>query len=161
MEKNTALFIITLALLYGIYNSVQGVKHAAPSISYTTQHPHNANDHSLLRTTETAVKLDTPGYTYDYIRHVIKHGSNSLGFPGGVMEGGYIGEEDAPGVACYVLHLSGKACPAGTESKDAHLFFSSNCAGCHGNDGRGLNGKYPDLTRPTLLGIERLRERLR
>ena len=71
------------------------------------------------------------------------------------MEGGYIAEEDIPKVACYVLKLSGKTCPAGTEAADAHLIFSSVCAGCHGNDGRGIHGTYPDLTRPVLLGLER------
>jgi len=161
MEKYAALFTITLVIVYGIYNAGRGVKHAAPSQPKNTPYTQHTKHHPVSHATEELAKLDTPEYAYDYIRSVIKHGSNSLGFPGGVMEGGYIPEEDAPGVACYVLKLSGKSCPAGTEAPDAHLFFSSNCAGCHGNDGKGLHGKYPDLTRPVLLGIERRREELR
>ncbi len=159
MEKYAALLTIILVVLYGTYNATRPHKpsNTKPQTTPRTQHVKN---HLASHAAEELTKLDTPEYAYRYIRSVIKHGSNSLGFPGGVMEGGYIGEEDAPGVACFVLHLSGKPCPAGTQREDAHLFFSSNCSGCHGSDGRGLHGKYPDLTRPTLLGIERRREAL-
>ena len=159
MEKYAALFTIILVVLYGTYNATR--THHTPSTKpKNTPYTQHTKDHPASHAAEELAKLDTAEYAYDYIRSVIKHGSEGLGFPGGVMEGGYIGEADAPGVACYVLHLSGKVCPAGTQKEDAHLFFSSNCAGCHGNDGRGLGGKYPDLTRPTLLGIEKRREQL-
>ncbi len=160
MEKYAALVTITLVILYGTYNAARTHHTPSPKPKNTPYTQHITN-HPNTHTAEELSRLNTPEYVYRYIRSVIKHGSNSLGFPGGVMEGGYVGEDDAPGVACYVLHLSGKACPAGTQRQEAHLFFSSNCAGCHGSDGRGLHGKYPDLTRPTLLGIAKQMEGVR
>jgi cytochrome c553 len=98
---------------------------------------------------------DDPRTIYRYILHVINKGSDRLGFPGGVMEGGYVAPEDAPKVACYVMELGGHTCPQSVP-KDAAMFYTSVCGGCHGNDGKGLHGAYPDLTRPRLLGIERM-----
>jgi mono/diheme cytochrome c family protein len=98
---------------------------------------------------------DDPETVYRYILHVINHGSNRLGFPGGVMEGGYVSEEDAPKIACYVTEMGGHSCPRPVP-KDAAMFYTSVCGGCHGNDGKGLHGAYPDLTRPRLLGIEKM-----
>ena len=92
--------------------------------------------------------------TKSYIIDVINNGSNQFSFKGGVMEGGYIPKEDAPKVACYVMTLSGNECDY---PKDAYLFFTSSCAGCHGEDGKGLHGSYPDLTQKTLLGISKLK----
>jgi mono/diheme cytochrome c family protein len=96
---------------------------------------------------------DSPETLYRYILHVIRYGSNRLHFPGGEMEGGYLSEEEAPKVACYVMELGGHRCPH-PYPKDAAMFYTSVCGGCHGDDGKGLHGAYPDLTRPKLLGIE-------
>jgi len=71
-----------------------------------------------------------------------------------VMEGGYVEKEVAPRIACYVLELGGHRCPH-PYPKDAAMYYSSVCAGCHGNDGTGIHGTYPDLTRHKLLGIEK------
>jgi cytochrome c553 len=98
--------------------------------------------------------IDTPEYARQYIIHVIDHGSHTLGFKGGVMEGGFAAHEDASKIACYVLEMSGKQCRK-PYPEDAGMFYTSICGGCHGNDGRGLGGNYPDLTRKKLLGIER------
>jgi len=105
-------------------------------------------------------KIDTTEYLYDYIVHVINHGSNQLGFPGGEMEGGYIDDAQAKVVACYVLELSGRKCPH-AYPKEAAMYFTSVCGGCHGNDGKGIHGSYPDLTREELLGIKMKKESLR
>jgi cytochrome c553 len=75
------------------------------------------------------------------------------------MEGGYVPPDLAPDIACYVMELGGHRCPH-PYSRKAQMYFSSVCAGCHGLDGKGLHGSYPDLTRPTLLGIERRKETL-
>ena len=84
----------------------------------------------------------------------------SYRFKGGVMEGGYISSTDAPTLACYVLALSKKvelsSCP-----QEASMFYSSVCGGCHGDDGRGIHGTYPDLTRDRLLGVSHREEWLR
>ena len=53
-----------------------------------------------------------------------------------------------------VMELSGTKAPH-PYPKEAEMFFSSVCAGCHGNDGKGLGGSYPDLTRKKLLGLKR------
>jgi len=152
MQKTAALIAIAAVILYGLYNAMhkkQGQTHGSAPTKSATKTPSTIH-HSPITNNQ---------YTnYNYIVHVIRHGSEGLGFPGGVMEGGYIAEEDIPKVACYVLKLSGKTCPAGTEAADAQLIFSSVCAGCHGNDGRGIHGTYPDLTRPVLLGLERTKE---
>jgi len=95
----------------------------------------------------------------NYIVSVINNGSNHLHYPGGEMEGGYISPKDADMVACYVLELSGRKCPY-PYPKKAEMYFSSVCAGCHGNDGKGLNGSYPDLTVKKLKGLEMLEKGL-
>ncbi len=101
--------------------------------------------------------LHSPEYLYRYIVKVIEKGSHQFDFPGGTMEGGYLSADLAPRVACYVMELGGHPCPH-SYPKDAAMYFSSVCAGCHGSDGKGLHGSYPDLTRPTLLGIEKREE---
>jgi len=90
--------------------------------------------------------------TYRYILYVINHGSNKLHLKGGQMDGGFISKEDAPKVACFVAKkLQHKNCPIPYD-KDAEMFFTSSCGGCHQSDGRGIKGTYPDLTKP-LKGI--------
>ena len=82
----------------------------------------------------------------DYIENVINNGSNHLHFQKGGMEGGYVPKSKARDVAYYVYELSGKKANK-PYAKDASLYFSSNCAGCHGIDGKGIKGSFPDLTR--------------
>jgi mono/diheme cytochrome c family protein len=90
---------------------------------------------------------------YQYIVDVINNGSSGHNFKGGQMEGGYISKEDAKIVACYVLELSGRKCPHPYPKDLASGYFSSVCAGCHGNDGKGINGTYPDLTKKNYVGF--------
>ncbi len=125
-----------------------------------TKYREHLQRHSSSHWREELARSETPEYLYDYILHVIEHGSDQFHFPGGVMEGGYVPKDAAPGLACYVMKLGGHRCPH-PASKDAAMYFSSVCAGCHGNDGKGLHGTYPDLTRPVLLGIAKRREFLR
>jgi cytochrome c553 len=67
------------------------------------------------------------------------------------MEGGYIPKEWAKDVACYIMELRKKPCKKGYK-KDAPLYFSSNCSGCHGTDAKGIKGIYPNLLREPFLG---------
>lgn len=99
-------------------------------------------------------EIDTVAYLEKYIEKVIKEGSTGLGFPGGDMDPGFALPDDAKKIARYVMLLSGKKIDNPEEAKKASLFYTSNCGGCHGDDGKGLNGSFPDLTRPTLLGVE-------
>ena len=109
------------------------------------------------RTADKQKQLDyinSDEYLKAYIIDVINNGSRQFHFKGGIMEGGFASKEDAPKIACYVMSLSGRECKE-PYPKDAQMFYSSICAGCHGMDGKGLGGSYPDLTRPILLGIEK------
>jgi len=70
------------------------------------------------------------------------------------MEGGYVPSEDAAKIACYVMEFSGRKCTL-PYPPIARSLYSSSCGGCHGNDGKGEHGTYPDLTRNPLLGIQK------
>ncbi len=147
--KNILPIAFILIIFYGIYNSIEpcGTIQTKPNLKTATK----TKDPNYLQGNKS---LDEK--TYEYVLNVINHGSSKLHFKKEeIMEGGYIVAEDAPKIACYVLKLSGKTCPAGTESAEASMLFSSVCAGCHGNDGKGIHGAYPDLTRPVLMGLER------
>ena len=109
---------------------------------------------ALLRSTD---------YLEHYIENVIIHGSSqNLGFAYGPMQAGFADKDAAPKIAAYVVTLSGRE-PTHTEwVKEGRTFYVSNCGGCHGEDGRGVHGTFPDLTRDPLLGIEkRIKETLK
>ncbi len=135
---------IIIVLLYSLYNAY---------FRYPNRTDKRAlhSEHRLHKDIEG--QTDTPKSTEQYIIHVIIHGSDRLRFkPHEVMDPGFASKEDAPKIACYVLVLSGNKTPESCP-KDAPMYYSSNCAGCHGDDGKGLNGTYPDLTRRPLLGF--------
>ncbi|WP_457606831.1 hypothetical protein [Nitratifractor sp.] len=143
-----------LVILYAVVgNFLKGKKHAGTS-SLSPAYREHVKKHSVEHWREELARVETPEYLHDYIVRVIEHGSRQLGFPGGEMEGGYVSAELAPRIACYVMELGGHKC-SHPYPKDAAMYFSSVCAGRHGNDGKGIHGAYPDLTRPKLLGIER------
>lgn len=99
--------------------------------------------------------LHTISYLEEYIQDVIINGSdNKLGFPSGAMEGGFAHSQDASDIAKYVVMLAGKKSSDDAKGAKAALFYTSNCGGCHGNDGKGLDGTFPDLTLQTLEGLK-------
>jgi hypothetical protein len=136
--KSLSYLAIGIVLLYGLYNSYFRTAHS--------KHP--------LSPVCTACKAGLPTHnTRHYIEQVILSGSTKLHFKKNeVMEGGFVSSKDASGVACYVMNLRGEKC---AYPQEASLLYSSNCAGCHGNDGKGLHGTYPDLTRRPLLGMQK------
>ncbi|RUM66116.1 MAG: hypothetical protein DSZ05_04810 [Sulfurospirillum sp.] len=146
-------FLFVVVIVYGIFNAIHKKKSTKLSIDSTHSACRRVQKRQDILADELA-RIDTPEYVKKYIVHVINHGSDTLGFKGGIMEGGYADREDAEKIACYVLELSGKKCPH-PYPKDAAMFYTSICGGCHGNDGKGLGGNYPDLTRKKLLGIEK------
>ena len=152
-EKNLAYIAVLIVLIYALYNAFmkdpKRVTHT-PSSTYTI----HTKAHTTAHIKDELRQIHTNAYLKNYIINVIIHGSKQFDFPGGEMEGGFASGADALKIACYVLELSGKACNEPYE-KDAAMFYSSNCAGCHGEDGKGLHGTYPDLTRKTLLGIDK------
>jgi cytochrome c553 len=153
MQKNLPYLAVLIVLLYALYNAkfrhVEKVKQRSDTNYAKHIKEHKAQTH----TKEELNNLQTPEYLKQYIIDIINHGSNQFNFPGGEMEGGFASVKDAPKIACYVLTLSGKACKE-PYPKNAAMFYSSICAGCHGNNGKGLNGAYPDLTQKKLLGIQ-------
>ncbi len=153
-------FLIVLVLLYGVYNAQKADKTKPPkSIENCTVCKIEEGKLHLIEKELTLI--ETTSYVRQYIENVIEHGSYTLGFSGGVMEGGFAQKEDISRIACYVLELSGKRCEEPYE-KDAQMFYTSICGGCHGDDGKGLKGgNYPDLTRKKLLGIAVREEYLR
>jgi mono/diheme cytochrome c family protein len=136
------LLAVAAVLCYGLYNA---------SLKKT------AHSRTLPQQIQRSSPVKVPAVPTDlkrYIVHVINHGSKRLRFKKEeVMEGGFVSETEAPMVACYVMSLAGDSCPSPV-SPDAAMYFSSNCAGCHGSDGKGAGGAYPDLTRRPLLGME-------
>jgi mono/diheme cytochrome c family protein len=58
------------------------------------------------------------------------------------------------------MTLRGETCDD-PQIEQAQGYYTSICGGCHGNDGKGIGGTYPDLTRTPLLGIEKRAEFLR
>lgn len=74
-----------------------------------------------------------------HIEYVINNGSKGLNYPGGEMPAGLASGSDVSAVAAYVaggMKASGK----GQE------VYAMACASCHGEDGKGMFGTFPDLT---------------
>jgi hypothetical protein len=152
MQKNLPYIAIGIVLLYALYNAKVSTPEKEPSRPESPYMKHIAQHQENTHYEEELSQLHTIPYLKEYIIKVINHGSNQFGFKGGEMEGGYASPQDAPKIACYVIELSGKRCQE-PYAKDAAMFYSSICAGCHGEDGKGLGGTYPDLTKKQLLGI--------
>ncbi len=147
------LFLILI--LYGLYNAQQK---STPRVEKPVAVTNLLTVESkLLQLKNELLQIDSVRYAQEYIVEVINNGSSVLGFVGGVMEGGFANHDDAEKIASYVLTFSGKE-PLEAYPPDAQMFYTSNCGGCHGDDGKGLGGNYPDLTRRVLLGIERRKE---
>lgn len=105
---------------------------------------------------EELKQIDTIKYLENYIINIINEGSNAnLGFPAGAMDKGYAHKRDALDIARYVVTLSGKKSSDDKKAKKAGIFYSSNCGGCHDDEGKGLSGAFPDLTLKTLKGIDK------
>ncbi len=99
-------------------------------------------------------RIDTIEYLEEYIQKVIRDGSSGHNYPGGEMQSGLVDEKTAKLISYFVTELSGKKSSHHQEAQKAQMFYTSNCGGCHGDDGKGLNGTYPDLTKERFFGIE-------
>ena len=95
-------------------------------------------------------------YLERYIERVINDGSaQGLGYKYGDMPAGMADAEAAPKIAAYVVSLAGLKPSHPEWVKEGRLFYISNCGGCHGEEGKGVHGTFPDLTRVPLLGIKK------
>ena len=153
MQKLIPLIAILIVLLYAVYNAKFRDLHI--SDTHTNIHyKEHIKAHKTTHYEDELSHINTSEYTKQYIIKVINHGSNILDFKGGEMEGGFANPEDAEKIACYTMEFSAKKCTT-DYPEDAAMFYTSICGGCHGNDGKGLNGIYPDLTKAKMLGIEK------
>ncbi|BDY12842.1 c-type cytochrome [Hydrogenimonas cancrithermarum] len=132
-----------------------------------TEHRHEtkreAAECSVCREKEskkTLEELRSVAYLERYIENVINNGSSQkLGYAYGDMQAGFADPEAAKKIAAYVVTLAGLKPTHPEWVREGHTFYVSNCGGCHGEDGKGVHGTFPDLTRHPLLGIEkRIRE---
>ena len=152
MKNIIPLIAILIILIYALYNA--NFRNAKKVKIHTHKHyKEHVKVHKTTHYADELSQIDLDKYTKAYIIKVINHGSDILDFKGGIMEGGFASAEDAEKIACYTLTLSGRKCTT-PYAKDAAMFYTSICGGCHGNDGKGLGGNYPDLTRKKMLGIE-------
>ncbi len=152
MQKMIPYFAILIVLLYAVYNA--NFRDSDDVKSKTHKHyKEHIQSHKTTHYEDELSHIHTDEYTKQYIIKVINHGSEILDFRGGVMEGGFADPSDAEKIACYTMEFSGKKCSE-PYPKDSAMFYTSICGGCHGNDGKGLDGIYPDLTKRKMLGIE-------
>ena len=155
MQKYTALIAIVAVILYGLYNAQSRKKIAQKPAPNPTYAAHTRLHPDTHHAAEELARLESPESIRRYITHVIIHGSDTLHFnQDEVMEPGFASPEDAPHIACYVMTLRGDRCDD-PQIEQAQGYYTSICGGCHGNDGKGTGGAYPDLTRQPLLGIEK------
>lgn len=81
----------------------------------------------------------------------IKHGAKGMNFPGGEMPAAAdlgIAEEDIPAIAAYVakeLSAIKKTSNENLVAKGKEAY--ATCAACHGEDGKGQDGIFPDITK--------------
>lgn len=128
-------------------------KKSLPTLHVKEKTQHTEDIHALK--TELSI-IDTDAYVEAYIIRIINEGSQGhLGFSGGSMDPGFASPEDAPNIARYVMSLSQRKSSNDVLGAKSALFYTSNCGGCHGDDGKGLNGAFPDLTIKRYVGLEK------
>ncbi len=129
------------------------VRHTGGS-AHGTQKEATAGARNVGGQKESLERLRSIAYLERYIEEVINKGSSqNLGFAYGDMPAGMADAEAAPKIAAYVVSLAGLEPSHPEWVKEGRLFYISNCGGCHGEDGKGVHGTFPDLTRVPLLGI--------
>ena len=159
MYKYLPYFAIISVLIYAMYNYVQ-LESQSIKKTQNEKYIKNTKENNFLHYNEELTSLSSSSYIKDYIVSVINNGSNQFNFRGGTMEGGFALASDAEDIACFVLEFSNKKCKK-SYNKNASLLYTSNCAGCHGQNGKGINGTYPNLRKEKLLGIEKREEFLK
>ena len=152
MKQNLILiFIILFAIVAFFIN--QSRLH---NVQKVTNHTDHKKEQLHQNSKEKIEDIHSVKYLESYIEDVINNGSSqNLGFAYGDMQAGFADKDAAKKIAAYVVTLSGKQPTHPKWVKEGHTFYISNCGGCHGEDGKGIHGTFPDITRKTLLGIER------
>ena len=154
MKKALPFLVVALVIVYAIYNA-KFRNHKRVKTKVNTNDTEYIHEQKKIHYKEELLSIQTIVYTKQYIVDVINYGSKDLKFKKNeIMQEGFASKENAPKIACYVLELAGKKCKE-SYPEDAALFYTSNCGGCHGDDGKGIGGTYPDLTKAKMLGIEK------
>ena len=78
----------------------------------------------------------------------ILKGSKGLDYPMGEMPAGMADEEGAKAIAAYIAkEISGIKKTKNENLVETGKELFATCAGCHGEDGKGMEGNSPDLTK--------------
>ncbi|WP_456449377.1 c-type cytochrome [Hydrogenimonas sp.] len=157
------LALLGIAVFVAIAFYVNGAGKSATSLHrHVTEKEVNAcAECREERKKETVEEIRSIPYLEKYIVDVIDHGSKqNLGFKYGDMPEKMADEKAAPKIAAYVVTLAGLRPTHPEWVGEGHTFYISNCGGCHGEDGKGVHGTFPDLTRHPLLGIRKRLEKV-
>jgi len=129
-SKAVAVVVIIFVIFYGLFN----LKKEGPKRVF--------KENSVTKSKKKFID------EYNYILYVINNGSNRLHLKGGQMPPNLVPKDIAPKIACFVTTVfQKKSCPNRVDP-NARGYYTSNCGGCHGNDGKGIKGIYPNLTKP-------------
>ncbi|NPA03539.1 MAG: c-type cytochrome [Epsilonproteobacteria bacterium] len=91
-----------------------------------------------------------------YVEDVINNGLDIFHYPSGAMPAGTVSKEEAKKIAAFMATLQGFT-PTNVEYvEEGKALFYGNCTGCHGVEGKGQEGYFPDLTKRPLEGFKRL-----
>ncbi|WP_353661708.1 c-type cytochrome [Hydrogenimonas sp. SS33] len=157
MRNTVAIAAILLFVAAAFF--VNRARHSDGHAAHLANHVSEPETCSRCREKERRLDLKTlrsTAYLESYITQIIAHGSSQhLGFKYGDMPARMADARAAPKIAAYVVTLAGRKPTHPEWVKEGRLFYISNCGGCHGEDGKGIHGTFPDLTRDPLLGIER------
>lgn len=84
----------------------------------------------------------------DGIINTISKGSKGLNYPMGEMPAGLLDVESAKAVAAYVMkEISENKSTKHSELVETGKSLFATCAGCHGEDGKGMGGMAADLSK--------------
>lgn len=82
------------------------------------------------------------------IVNTVVNGAKGLNYPMGEMPAGLVDAETAKAVAAYVMaEISEKKSTKNPELVETGKAMFATCAGCHGEDGKGMGGMAPDLSK--------------
>ena len=82
------------------------------------------------------------------IVNTVVNGSKGLNYPLGEMPAGMLDAESAKAVASYIMaEISEKKSTKNPELVESGKALFATCAGCHGEDGMGMAGMAPDLSK--------------
>ncbi len=153
-----AAILVVIVLFVVVAFTLNRMRHATakPHIHLSEQAQKTCPQCCATSKKVSVAQLKSVPYLEHYIEEVIIHGSKQkLGFKYGDMPEKMADPALSPKIAAYVVTLSGKKPTHPEWVREGRLYYTSNCGGCHGEDGKGVHGTFPDLTRDPLLGIEK------